>query len=122
LGARLKGKSKIKSTTNIESVFSLSANEIIKFTTFIKTSYYCIYYRSATDFIGFSIGAGWEVAVERESADEVFAAKAKLVVAGVLADPTEGPDSALYNAFGYIRESERKSGLTRNKRNPPPAN
>jgi hypothetical protein len=62
-----------------------------------------------------------EVAVEREAADEVFAAKAKLVVAGVLADPTEGPDSALYNAFGYIRESERKSGLTRNKRNPPPA-
>ena len=32
---------------------------------------------------------------------------------GVLADPTEGPDSALYAAFGYTRTSERKSGLTR---------
>jgi hypothetical protein len=35
------------------------------------------------------------------------------LVNGVLADPTEGPDSALYEAFGYTRKSERKSGLTR---------
>lgn len=55
----------------------------------------------------------------RDAADEAFLAKAQLVVNGVLADPTEGADSALYEAFGYTRKSERKSGLTR-KRNTPP--
>ena len=49
----------------------------------------------------------------REDADTAFAAKAQLVVNGVLADPTEGPDSALYEAMGYTRKSERRSGLTR---------
>jgi hypothetical protein len=56
---------------------------------------------------------------DREDADEAFLVKAQLVVSGVLADPTEGPDSALYEAMGYTRKSERKSGLTR-KRNQPP--
>ncbi len=49
----------------------------------------------------------------RENADNAFLAKAQLVVNGVLADPTEGADSALYEAFGYTRKSERRSGLTR---------
>lgn len=49
----------------------------------------------------------------RDAADDVSLDKAQLVVNGVLADPTEGPDSALYQAFGYTRKSERKSGLTR---------
>jgi hypothetical protein len=52
----------------------------------------------------------------RDQADEVVAVKAQLVVNGVLADPTEGPDSPLYEAFGYTPKSARKSGLTR-KRN-----
>jgi hypothetical protein len=54
-----------------------------------------------------------DAVVERESADDAFDAKAKFVVAGVLADPAEGPDSALYASFGYTRASEHKSGLTR---------
>jgi hypothetical protein len=54
-----------------------------------------------------------DAVIERDTADEAFDAKSKFVVAGVLADPTEGPDSALYEAFGYTRTSERKSGLTR---------
>lgn len=49
----------------------------------------------------------------REAADGAFAAKAQQAVNGVLADPTEGPDSALYEAMGYTRKSERRSGLTR---------
>ena len=57
---------------------------------------------------------------DRDRADEDSLAKAQLVVNGVIGDPTEGPDSALYEAMGYTRKSERKSGLTR-KRNPPPA-
>jgi hypothetical protein len=56
---------------------------------------------------------------QRDAADKVSAAKMQLVVAGVLADPTEGPDSALYEAFGYTRKSERKSGLTRKGTEPP---
>jgi hypothetical protein len=50
---------------------------------------------------------------ERENADDAFNIKAQQVVNGVLADPTEGNDSAIYEAFGYTRRSERKSGLTR---------
>jgi hypothetical protein len=56
---------------------------------------------------------------DREAADDAFEVKAQLVVNGVLADPTEGPDSALYEAFGYTRASERKSGLTRKGKTPP---
>jgi hypothetical protein len=50
---------------------------------------------------------------ERESADEHSLRVAQLVVNGIIGDPTEGPDSDLYEACGYKRASERKSGLTR---------
>ncbi|HVF41593.1 MAG TPA: hypothetical protein VM936_01195 [Pyrinomonadaceae bacterium] len=62
-----------------------------------------------------------EIVIERDAADDDFEAKAKFVVAGVRADPTEGPDSALYEAFGYTRDSERKSGLTRKATKQTPA-
>jgi hypothetical protein len=55
---------------------------------------------------------------DRDHADAESLAKAQLVVNGVIGDPTEGPDSALYAAMGYTRKSERKSGLSR-KRKPP---
>lgn len=55
---------------------------------------------------------------ERDSADDAFNVKAQLAVAGVLADPAEGADSALYAAFGYTRKSERKTGLTRKRGEP----
>jgi hypothetical protein len=58
---------------------------------------------------------------ERAHADDEFAAQAQHVVNGVLADPTEGPDSALYAAFGYTRKSDRKTGLTRKRKEKPPA-
>jgi hypothetical protein len=53
---------------------------------------------------------------DRDAADAAFNAKAQLVVNGILADPTEGPDSSLYEAMGYTRKSERRSGLTRGKK------
>ena len=59
---------------------------------------------------------------DRDSADAAFLAKAQLVVSGVVADPTEGPDSSLYEAMGYTRKSERRSGLTRKGNGAPPAN
>jgi hypothetical protein len=52
----------------------------------------------------------------RDAADDSTAVKMQLVVAGVLADPTEGPDSALYEAFGYTPKSARKTGLTRKRK------
>jgi hypothetical protein len=58
--------------------------------------------------------------INRDRADEDSLARIQLVVAGIVGDPTEGPDSALYEAMGYRRKSERKSGLTR-KRNTPPS-
>lgn len=61
-----------------------------------------------------------EAYAERDRADEDLERRAKQVVAGVLADPTEGDDSPLYGAFGYTRASEQKTGLTRRRRNPPP--
>ncbi|HEX7313866.1 MAG TPA: hypothetical protein VF297_08085 [Pyrinomonadaceae bacterium] len=61
-----------------------------------------------------------QATTDREQADESFNAGSQLVVAGVLADPTEGPDSALYAAFGYTRKSEYKSGLHRTRTNKPP--
>jgi hypothetical protein len=36
-----------------------------------------------------------------------------LVVNSVRGTPGFGPDCALYQAFGYVRKSDRKSGLTR---------
>lgn len=50
---------------------------------------------------------------QRDAADEVALAQMQGVVAGVNADPTEGPNSSLLEAFGYTRKSERKSGLSR---------
>ena len=53
---------------------------------------------------------------DRDAGDTAFLVKAQLVVNGVLGDPSEGPDSSLYEAMGYTRKSERRSGLTRAKK------
>ena len=53
--------------------------------------------------------------IEREDADTESLRAVQLVVNGVIGDPTEGPESDLYAAFGYTRPSERKTGLTRKK-------
>jgi phage tail tape-measure protein len=51
----------------------------------------------------------------RDHSDDVVEDRMKRVVAGVIADPDEGPDSALIEAFGQVRSSLRKSGLHRGK-------
>jgi hypothetical protein len=56
----------------------------------------------------------------RNDADDASLAKAAAVVAGVQADPTFGPNSSLYEAMGYVRKSERSSGLKRGPGGPPP--
>jgi hypothetical protein len=56
-----------------------------------------------------------EAAALREVNDQTALSKAQLVKNGVLADPVNGENSALYEAMGYIRKADRKSGLTRKK-------
>ena len=55
----------------------------------------------------------------RANADTTSLARVAQVVAGVQADPDFGPDSSLIEAMGYVRKSERKSGLTRKGSNAP---
>jgi hypothetical protein len=48
--------------------------------------------------------------VDRASMDEI-----RVVVHGVRADNEEGDDGELYSAMGYVRRSQRSSGLTRRR-------
>lgn len=50
---------------------------------------------------------------DRSTSDEESMRTLMLVVNAIKGDPTEGEDSALYKACGYVRKSERKSGLSR---------
>ena len=52
---------------------------------------------------------------DRDKFDDASLALAQRVVNAILADETEGKNSSLLAGFGRIRESERKSGLTRKK-------
>jgi len=58
---------------------------------------------------------------QRDQADVATAPKLQAVVAGVLADPKHGPNSGLYKAMGYVPTSEKKTGKTNKRKNPPPA-
>jgi hypothetical protein len=59
--------------------------------------------------------AGKGLTAKRDADDEAALAKRELIINGIIGDPEFGPDSALYEAMGYVRKSERKSGLTRKK-------
>lgn len=48
----------------------------------------------------------------RNAADDVSFAAIQRVVNGVKGDRHEGEDSILYGAMGYVRKSQRRSGLT----------
>lgn len=50
---------------------------------------------------------------DRARNDAVSRETLLLVVNAIKGDPTEGEDSALYEACGYIPKSKRKSGLSR---------
>ena len=55
----------------------------------------------------------------RDDADKETNRIIALIVNGVKGDVQFGEDSALYEAMGYVRKSERKSGLTRIKKTTP---
>lgn len=50
---------------------------------------------------------------QRDDADRVALEAMQLVVNAIKGDPDEGEDGELYEAMGYVRKSERKSGLSR---------
>lgn len=54
----------------------------------------------------------------RDANDDIALAQRELIINGIIGDPNFGPNSALYEACGYVRKSERKSGLTRKKKTP----
>jgi len=49
----------------------------------------------------------------RTKADKDALESIRLIVNAVKADETEGEDGEFYTALGYVRRSERKSGLSR---------
>ena len=51
--------------------------------------------------------------VVRDTADVESNKQILLVVNAVKGDPTEGEDGELYAAMGYVRKSDRASGLTK---------
>lgn len=53
---------------------------------------------------------------KRDTTDTKGLKMRELIVNGVIGNPAYGPDSSLYEAMGFIRKSERKSGLTRKKK------
>ncbi len=55
--------------------------------------------------------------MERDTIDENNWQLTQLVVNSVAGSPKYGKNSALYRAMGYVPTSERKSGLTRKKKN-----
>ena len=54
----------------------------------------------------------------RDTADTATMKMCEMIKNGVVADPAFGDDSALYEALGFIRKSNRRSGLTRKKNDP----
>ena len=60
-----------------------------------------------------------ELKMKRDVRDDKYAAldqKRSKVGQGVAGDPAYGNDSPLYGAMGFVRKSEKKSGLTRKKK------
>jgi hypothetical protein len=49
----------------------------------------------------------------RDAADRVSMPETRRVVSGVMGDPEEGANGAVYEAMGFVRESEIRRGLVR---------
>lgn len=58
------------------------------------------------------------IIVTRDNNDEAALMIRQFLVNGVIGDPNFGPNSAFYEALGYIRKDDRKSGLTRRRGEP----
>ena len=59
------------------------------------------------------------MSISRDHADIVTANPTQLVVNAVKGDPDFGDDSDLHDAMGYVRRSDRASGLSRKSQHAP---
>ena len=62
-----------------------------------------------------------EIKMKRDVRDDKYKAldqKRSRIGLAVAGDPNYGNDSPLYGAMGFVRKSEKKSGLTRKKKTP----
>ena len=62
-----------------------------------------------------------ELKIKRDVRDDKYSAldqKRSQIGNSVAGDPAYGNDSPLYGAMGFVRKSERKSGLTKKKKTP----
>ncbi|HEY1719455.1 MAG TPA: hypothetical protein VGH42_14340 [Verrucomicrobiae bacterium] len=66
--------------------------------------------RTAIDGLNAQMTAAMDT---RDDADGVTSDTNQMVIKGVVGDPNYGDDSNLYEAMGYVRKSERASGLTK---------
>jgi hypothetical protein len=57
---------------------------------------------------------------QRDTSDIESMKQYNFVVNSIKGDPEEGEDGELYEAAGYVRKSERKSGKTNKKKNTSP--
>lgn len=73
------------------------------------------------DSLKTAVSQRMDAQTQRDAHDEGSLAALQLVVNSIKGEPTEGEDSALYQAFGYVRKSDRKSGLTRKAKTAQPA-
>jgi hypothetical protein len=60
------------------------------------------------------------VLTNRDKVDLVTEPINQQIIKGVVGDPNYGDDSALYEGFGYVRKSQRKTGLSRKTKNVAP--
>jgi hypothetical protein len=58
---------------------------------------------------------------QRDAADAKSIELLQLVINSIKGDPAEGEDGELYEAMGYVRKSERQSGLHRGANHSQPA-
>jgi len=66
--------------------------------------------RTAIDGLNAQLTAALDT---RDDADGVTSDTNQKIIKGVVGDPNYGDDSNLYEAMGYVRKSERASGLSR---------
>ena len=59
-----------------------------------------------------------QLADDRDDADKISYPLALKVVDSVIGDPDLGTDSAVYEAMGYVRKSERATGKTNKPKKP----
>ena len=89
-----------------------SGQTVVQFEAFIKPSFDTRQQLDALD------DQRTNLLTARANADEASLAKANAVLAGVAAHPGFGDNSALWEAMGRTRKSERASGLTRKSNKP----